>query len=87
MSDYGGFPVYRASSNLYLMDLKDGKYRRMECNSDQADSWHCWSSNSRWIVFSSKRENGLLARPYFCYIDMKGRAHKPFVMPQKDPTF
>jgi len=69
------------------MDLKTGIYRRLECNSDQSDSWHCWSSNSRWIVFSSKRDNGLLARPYFSYFDPEGREHKPFVLPQKDPTF
>jgi Tol biopolymer transport system component len=87
MSDYGGFPIHQSSCDLYLMDLKTGIYRRLECNSDQSDSWHCWSSNSRWIVFSSKRDNGLLARPYFSYFDPEGREHKPFVLPQKDPTF
>jgi hypothetical protein len=87
MSDYGGFPVHQSSCDLYLMDIKSGKYRRLECNSEQSDSWHCWSSNSRWIVFSSKRDNGLLARPYFSYIDPEGREHKPFVLPQKDPKF
>jgi len=69
------------------MDLKSRKYRRLTCNSAQSDSWHCWSSNSRWIVFSSKRDNGWLARPYFSYIDANGREHKPFVLPQKDPAF
>ena len=87
MADYGVFPVYQSSSDLYLLDLESGKYRRLECNSDRSESWHCWSSNSRWIVFSSKRDNRLLARPYFSYIDSEGRAHKPFVLPQKDPTF
>jgi len=69
------------------MDLKSGRYGRMECNSDQAETWHCWSSNSRWLVFSSKRGNGLLNRAYFSYIDDHGKAHKPFVLPQKDPAF
>ena len=55
MSDYSTFPTFQPSSDLYLMDLKTGRYGRMECNSDQAESWHCWSSNSRWLVFSSKR--------------------------------
>jgi hypothetical protein len=87
MADYGTFPVYRASSDVYMMDLKSRKYRRLECNSPQSDSWHCWSSNSRWIVFSSKRDTGWLARPYFSYIDAEGRAHKPFVLPQKAPAF
>jgi len=87
MLAYGNFPLFQASSDLYLMELASGKYRRLECNSDSSEAWHCWSSNSRWIVFSSKRDNGLLARPYFSYIDSKGREHKPFVLPQKDPVF
>ena len=87
MTDYGPFPIYQAGSDLYLLDLKEGRNRRLECNSNSTDSWHCWSSNSRWFVFSSKRDNGLLARPYFCYFDAAGHEHKPFVLPQKDPTF
>jgi hypothetical protein len=87
MSDHGGFPIHQQSCDLYLMDLKTGKYRRLQCNSDQSDSWHCWSSNSRWIVFSSRRDNGLLARPYFSYMDPEGQEHKPFVLPQKDPAY
>jgi hypothetical protein len=87
MADYGTFVIHRSSCDLYLMDLKTRKYRRMECNSPESDSWHCWSSNSRWIVFSSRRDTGWLARPYFCYIDAQGREHKPFLLPQKDPKF
>ncbi len=87
MSAYGGFPVYQPSSDLYLMDLRNGKHRRLQCNSDASESWHCWSSNSRWIVFSSKRDNSWLARPYFSYIDAAGQEHKPFLLPQKDPAF
>jgi dipeptidyl aminopeptidase/acylaminoacyl peptidase len=87
MSDHGCFPVYQSSSDLYLMELASGKHRRLQCNSRQSESWHCWSSNSRWIVFSSKRDNSLLARPYFSYLDAEGREHKPFVLPQKAPTF
>ncbi|MGD1000988.1 MAG: hypothetical protein ABSA67_09860, partial [Candidatus Brocadiia bacterium] len=87
MADYSTYPVWQSNSDLYLMDLKSGRYGRMECNSDQAESWHCWSSNSRWLVFSSKRGTGMLSRPYFSYIDDAGKAHKPFVMPQEDPAF
>ena len=31
--------------------------------------------------------NGLCARPFFSYFDESGNAHKPFVLPQKDPEF
>jgi len=87
MCEYGCFPIYHRGTDLYLMDLETGDHRRLECNSDECDSWHCWSSNGRWIAFSSKRGNGLFARPYFSYVDEEGRAHKPFVMPQSDPEF
>ena len=87
LCNYGNFPIYQPSSDLYLMDLKTLKYERVDCNSDQAESWHCWSSNSRWIVFSSKRLDGLFARPHFSYLDDQGRFHKPFLLPQKDPAF
>ncbi|MDZ7261586.1 MAG: hypothetical protein ONB05_05710 [candidate division KSB1 bacterium] len=87
MADYGNFPVYRSNSDLYLMDLKTRQYQRLDINSDRSDSYHCWSSNSRWFVFSSKRRDGLLARPYFSYIDENGKVYKPFLLPQKDPAF
>ena len=86
MADYGCFPIYQPSCDLYLMDLQTRQYRRLEINSDQSDSWHGWSTNGRWFVFSSKRGNGLFARPYFSYFDTQGKVHKPFVLPQKDPT-
>ena len=92
MCDYGCFPVYRASSDLYIMDLKAGpetgpyKYRRLNINSDQSESWHSWSSNSRWIAFSSKRGNGMFTRSYLAYVDPEGAVHKPLLLPQKDPT-
>jgi hypothetical protein len=38
-------------------------------------------------VFASKRDDGLYGKPYFCYVDSKGKAYKPFCLPQQDPTF
>jgi hypothetical protein len=88
LSKYGNFPVYQPGSDLYVMDLATRAHRRLEINSDdRADSWHCWSSNSRWIVFSSKRLDGLFARPFFSYVDEQGRFYKPFLLPQADPAF
>jgi len=87
MAEYGNFPVYRPSSDLYLMDLRTRRYRRLAVNSDRCESWHCWSSSGRWFVFSSKRRDGIFAKPHFSYFDAEGRAHKPFVLPQKDGDF
>ncbi len=87
LAPYGNFPIYQPAADLYLMDLREGTRRRMELNSAAADSWHCWSSNGRWLVFSSKRRDGLFARPYFSYIDREGRSSKPFLLPQEDPGY
>jgi hypothetical protein len=93
MSDYGSFPVYAPSSDLYMIDLKaveeNGRYeyKRLPINSDKSESWHSWSSNSRWIVFSSKRLHGVFTRTYISHIDEDGNAGKPILLPQKDPTF
>jgi hypothetical protein len=51
------------------------------------DSTQSWSSNSRWIAFSSKREYGIFTRTYLSYIDEKGEAYKPILLPQKNPEF
>lgn len=93
MSDYGSFPAYYRSSDLYLIDLKSAEqtgrfdYRRLDINSDQSETWHSFSSNSRWIAFSSKRDYGLFTRSYFSHIDEQGKVYKPLIMPQKDPTY
>jgi hypothetical protein len=93
MCDYGSFPVYHDSSDLYMIDLKAfdksgrAEPKRLPVNSDKSESWHSWSSNSRWIAFSSKRRSGVFTRSYISYVDPNGGAYKPFVLPQKDPTY
>ena len=84
-SDYGCFPAFQKSSDLYLLETKSGACQKLSINSDESESWHCWSSNSRWIAFSSKRHDGVFTRIYFSYIDSSGNAHTPFVLPQEDP--
>lgn len=86
-SEYGYFTIHHPDADLYLLDLQTGKFDKMDINSPQTDSYHCWSSSGRWFVFSSKRMDELYTRPYFCYFDKNGKASKPFVMPQKDPEF
>jgi len=87
LSPHGNFPIYQPGSDLYLLDRRTGTLQPLDINSEWSDSWHCWSGNGRWIVFASKRDGGVLARPYFSYFDTNGVTHKPFVMPQEDPAF
>lgn len=87
MCDYGCFPIYSPSSDLYIMDIRTGNWEKMqnEVNSRYSESWHSFSSNGRWMAFSSKRMGGLFTRTFFCHLDQNGKPSKPFVLPQKDP--
>lgn len=86
-ASHGYFTIYNSTSDLYLLNLETKKYAPFSFNSEDVDSYHSWSSNSKWIVFSSKRIDGLCTRPFFTHIDEYGVTSKPFVMPQKDPLF
>jgi len=87
VSEYSTFPTHQAECDLYMMETQTGQFYKLPISSKRCDAWHGWSSNGRWIVFSSKRLTGRFARPFFSYIDETGRAYKPFLLPQKDPTF
>jgi Tol biopolymer transport system component len=87
MSEYGNFSIWHPESDLYMKDLLTGEISRPDINSPQTESYHTWSSSGRWIVFSSRRLDGLFTRPYIAYFDSSGKAHKPFILPQKDPSF
>jgi len=87
LSGYGNFTIWHSDSDLYLMNLESKEIIKPDINSSQAESYHTWSSNGRWIVFSSRRIDGLFTRFYFTYFDNDGKAHKPFILPQRSPFF
>lgn len=84
--DYGTFPIWHAEADLCLIDLSDRSWVIPETlNSDDTESFHSWSANSRWVVVSSRRDDGRYTRPYLCYFDREGAFSKPFLLPQRDP--
>ena len=86
LSDYGNFSIWHKEADLWLTDLTTRQSRPLtEVNSNDVESYHNWSSNSRWFVFSSRRIDGLYTRPYIAGIDAQGKVTKPFLLPQKDP--
>ena len=88
VADYGTFPIWHPEADLQMMNLQTGAIDSLSIvNSQKSDTYHSWSSNSRWFVFASKRDDGLYGKPYFCYVDKDGKAHKPFCLPQKHPSF
>lgn len=51
LSEYGNFSIWHKDADLYRIDLDSGVMHRMdEVNSDDVESYHSWSSNSRWLV-------------------------------------
>jgi len=86
ITESGTFPIWRPEADLWIKDLTTGEERALdEINSPDTESFHNWDSSGRWLVFSSRREDGQYTRLYFTHIDEEGRASKPWVLPQKDP--
>ena len=86
LSDYGNFSIWHHEADLWILDLATGESRPMsKANSADTESYHSWSSNSRWMMFSSRRDDGLYTRLYFTHIDENGQESKPFMLPQKHP--
>ena len=101
MGEWGCFHIWHHDADLWMMDLESRKWKEeggernvegggsarplKEANSDDTESYHSWSSNGRWVVFSSRRYDGVYTRPFFVHIDADGQASKPFELPTKDP--
>lgn len=49
-----------------------------------AESYPTWSSNGKWIMCASRRDDGNYSRVYIAYFDGKC-ARKAFMLPQADP--
>ena len=56
-------------------------------NSPLPESYPSFSSNDRWVLFESRRDDGNYTRTYFAYFDKQGRLHKPFEVPAEDPEY
>ncbi len=68
----------RRSSDIWLLPAAGGRARRLRCNAAGAmDSWHSWSSDARWLAFSSSRERGGMTALYLAHVDAGGDAYPP----------
>jgi len=86
--DFGNFTIWHQEAQLWCLNLQTGECREaVELNSDDAESYHSWSSDSHWVVFSSRRDDGRHTRLYFSKILDDGSFTKPFMLPQKDPGY
>ena len=86
LADYGYFSIWHPEADLWLLDLQTGETQPItKANSKEAESFHNWTGNSRWFLFTSRRDDGLYTRIYFSSIDDNGKATKPFLLPQRNP--
>lgn len=80
---------YHSSGNLLLIHI-DSLFQKENpaeiLNSEECESWHEWSANGRWVVFSSKRQDGHYATPHIAFFNGKS-FEKPFVLPQRSCRF
>ena len=88
MAKYGYFHIWHHDADLWVMDLQTGDAKPITAiNSPDTESYHTWSSNGRWLVVSSRRDDGTFTRPFFAHFDKDGQWSKPFELPQADPDY
>ncbi|MDE7376617.1 MAG: hypothetical protein K2N16_07195 [Muribaculaceae bacterium] len=87
LAPYGTFHIWHKDADLFLMDLATGGIRPMkEINSKDVDSYHSFSSNGRWVIFSTRRDDGSYTRLYLTHFGPDGHCTKPFILPQRAPA-
>jgi hypothetical protein len=62
----------RPDSRLFIVPAAGGVAREMRCNTRLMNSWHSFSPNGRWLVFSSKSWSPY-TRMFLTHLDKDGR--------------
>ncbi len=86
VSGYGNFSIWHKDADLQMADLSTGESIPLDIlNSDDVESYHSWSASGKWVIFSSRRDDGSYTRLYLTHMGADGRFSKPFVLPQASP--
>lgn len=87
-AEYGAFTIWINDADLAMVDLQTGRAVDVSMlNSRETESYHSWSSNGRWILYSTKRIDGLYTVLYIAHCDANGKVSVPFLLPQQDPRY
>ena len=85
---WGLFHIWHTSAEVQILDMQTRELLDTKpMNSSRPESYPSFSSNDRWILFESRRDDGNYTRTYFAYFDRQGRLHKPFEVPAEDPEY
>ncbi len=88
LAEYGCFHIWHKDADLYLLELATGNCRPLEeANSAFPESYHSWSSNGRWILFASRRDDTNYSRLYIAHMNDGGTSDKAFLLPQRESEF
>lgn len=92
---YGCFNIWHHDADIVMVEVPSSAASTVQpvagslslLNSKgYADSYPTWSSNGKWIMCASRRDDGNYSRIYISYFDGR-KAHKAFLLPQKDPEY
>ena len=70
------YMLLQPDSELFIIPAEGGPARRLGCNLSRMNSWHSWSADSQWLVFSSKTHSDY-TQLYLTRISPTGEASPP----------
>jgi len=70
------FMLLQPDSKLYIVPAEGGEPRLLNANTNRMNSWHSWSPNSKWLVFSTK-VFGPYTQLFLTHIDENGNDSRP----------
>lgn len=83
---YGCFHIWHSDADIWMLDLATGETDILAAaNSTRAESYPSWSSNGRWIMMASRRDDNNYSRIYMAHYSKDGQIGKAFELPQADP--
>jgi hypothetical protein len=68
--------MLQPDSQLFIIPSQGGVARKMKCNRALFNSWHSWSPNGKWLLFSSK-VNTPYTEIFLTHIDEDGNDTPP----------
>lgn len=72
--------LMRPDSRLFMIPSQGGRAREMTCNTRLMNSWHDWSPNGHWLVFSSKSMRPF-TQMFLTHVDENGNDTPAVLLP------
>jgi len=74
------YMLLQPDSELFLLPAAGGTPRKLRANHPgRMNSWHSWSPNGRWLVYSSKA-NGPYTQLWLAHVDAQGNDAPPVLL-------